>query len=213
MSVIQGVIGAGISASSNMPDGLPAAPRMGRQGQVITAHMQGRMAEAARRGTLYYGSNGATPSVTTVALATTYTGLCLYNPANSGKNLLLEQVGYSFLVAFPAAATIGLLAGYAAAGIVTASAAASPGASCKLDGAVGVGRCALSATLVGTPYLYQVFGEGLTGAITTAPQGGRIVQMEGHPVIPPGGYVAIYTSTVSGAGSLAASFLWQEEPI
>jgi hypothetical protein len=213
MSVIQGVVGAGNSASTNMPDGLPVAPRVGGQGEMITAPLHGRMYEAARRGKLFYGSNGATPSVTTVALATTYTGLCLYNPANSGKNLLLEQVGYSFLVAFPAAATIGLLAGYAAAGIVTASAAASPGAACNLGGAVGVGRAALSATLVGTPYLYQVFGEGLTGAITTTPQGMHIVDMQGHPIIPPGGYVAIYTSTVSGAASLAASFLWQEEPI
>lgn len=213
MSVIQGVVGAGNGAATNYPDGLPIAPRIGGQGEVITQHLHGRLAEVARRGKLFYGSNGAVPSVTTVALATTYTGLCLYNPANSGKNLLLEQVGYSFLVAFPAAATIGLLAGYAAAGIATASAAASPGASSKLDGTVGAGRCALSATLVGTPYLYQVFGEGLTAAITTAPQGTHLIDMQGHPIIPPGGYVAIYTSTVSGAASLAASFLWTEEPI
>ena len=210
MALIHGVVNAG-NSTSNQPDGTPMAPRLGGQGDVIVQQLHGRLYEAAKRGKLFYGSNGAVPSVSTVALATTYTGLCLYNPAASGKNLVVEKVGYSFLVAFPAAATIGLLGGYSAAGIVTASAAASPGASTMLGGGAGVGKCALSATLVGTPYLLTVFGEGLTAAITTHPQGVHWHDMEGGIIIPPGGYVATYTSTVSGAASMAASFLWQEE--
>jgi hypothetical protein len=37
--------------------------------------------------------------------------------------------------------------------------------------------------------------------------------MEGSVILPPGAYAAIYTSTVSGAGSLAASFQWEEIPL
>lgn len=176
---------------------------------VATIH--GRLYEATYRKKLFYGSNGATPSVTTVALATTYTGLCLYNPAGTNVNLVVEKVGYSFLVAFPAAATIGLLAGYAAAGIETKTAAASPGAACFMGhAAVPAGACAKAVTLVGTPYLHTVFGAGLTGAITTAPQNLTVVDMAGSLILPPGAYCAIYTSTVSGAAALAASFLWSE---
>lgn len=213
MSLIHGVVNQGNSTSSNLTDGSPVAPRIGGQGEMIVSQLHGRLHELSRRGKLFYGSSGAVPTVTTVALATTYTGLCLYNPAGSNKDLIVEALGYSFLVAFPAAATIGLLGGYAAAGITTASAAASPGASTNLRGAGGVGRCALSATLVGTPYLLEVFGEGLTAAITTVPQGMHVIDLQGKWIVPPGGYVATYTSTVSGAASMAASFLWSEEPV
>lgn len=170
--------------------------------------------EATYRDATFFGSNGATPSVTTVGLATTYTGLCLYNPAGTGVNLAVSNVGYSFLVAFPAASTIGLMVGYSAAGIVTASAAAFPGASSNIgSGVTAGGKCALSATLVGTPALHTVFGAGLTGAITTTPQNQTIFDMGGSLILPPGAYAAIYTSTASGAASLAASFQWEEVPV
>jgi len=202
------------NGSTNQPTGQPVPLRAGGQGELIVQQVHGKLFENAVRGKLFYGSNGATPSVTTVALATTYTGLCLYNPAASGKNVIVERVGYSFLVAFPAASTIGLLAGYSAAGVVTASAAASPGAPCLIGSSYSpVGRCALSATLVGTPFLHTVLGAGLTGAITTVPQNLTWADLDGSLVLPPGAYTAIYTSTVSGAASLAASFIWAEEPI
>lgn len=207
-----GVVNSG-NATSNLADASPMPMRLGRQGEQIVAQLHGKLAELALRGKLFYGSNGATPSVTTVALATTYTGLALYNPAGSGKNLIVERVGYSFLVAFPAAATIGLMVGSSSAGIVTASAAASPGAPCLIGSAAApVGVCALSATLVGSPKLHSVFGAGLTGAITTTPQNRTWVDMDGSVILAPGAYAAIYTSTVSGAASLAASFVWSEEP-
>jgi hypothetical protein len=206
-------LGTGIVNPVVQADGTTAIQRVGRLGDFIVSELQGRYREQAFRGRIYVGSNGATPSVTTVALATTYTGLALINPAASGVTLSLLKVGYSFLVAFPAAATVGLLAGYAAAGVTTFAAAATDGANTNLNGPRGVGRTALSATLVGTPFLHTVFGAGLTGAITTTPFAQEFVDMEGSMEIPPGGYCAIYTSTVSGAASLAGSFMWAENPL
>lgn len=208
-----GVVNSGNSATAQ-PDGSALPLRVGATGEQIVQQLHGKLYESARRRKLFYGSNGATPTVTTVALATTYTGLLLYNPAGSGVNLVLEKVGLSFLVAFPAAATIGLLAGYLSTGIVTASAAASPGAPALIgSSAAPAGRCALSATLVGTPFLAMVLGTGLTGAITTTPQVPEFFDIDGAILVPPGGYVGTYTSTVSGAASMAASFHWSEEPI
>lgn len=208
MPTLQGNVGI---ASVN--DGNPASLIFGRRSDALFSELQARYRENAFRGRIFTGSNGATPSVTTVGLATTYTGLALINPANSGVTLSLLKVGYSFLVVFPAAATIGLLAGYAAGGVTTFTAAATDGANTNLNGARGLGRAALSATLVGTPYLHTVFGSGLTGAITTVPDIQQLVDMEGSMEIPPGGYCAIYTSTVSGAASLAGSFMWAENPL
>jgi len=180
-----------------------------------TALINGRLYEAAYRKRLYFGSNGAVPVVTTVALATTYTGLALRNPATSSRLLVLERVGYSFNVAFAAASTIGLMGGYLAAGITAGIVAAEfPGAPTYVgDTSTPSGVCAKGATLVGTPALLQVFGNGLTGAITTDPGKPYIVDIDGAIIIPPGGWVAMYTSTASGAASMAASFLWSEAPL
>jgi len=204
-----------VGVQQNNDGTIPITARGDRQGATVVSELHPRDFEQTFRQNRFYGSNGATPSITTVALATTYTGLCLYNPAGSGVNCAIDKVGYSFIVAFPAGATIGLLVGYSVAGIVTASAAASPGASSFIgQGRSPQCRCALSATLVGTPFLHTVFASGLTGAITTVPfvpEG--LVDMNGSVVLPPGGYAAIYTSTVSGAAALAGSFSWEETAI
>ncbi len=209
MAQLQTIVG-----QQNNPDSANAITnRGGHQGDLIISELHGRYYETNYRKNKFYGSSGATPTVTTVALATTYTGLCLYNPAGSSVNLVLDKVGISFLVVFPAASTVGLLVGYAPAGITTASAAASPGAQSFIGGGAGQGKCALSATLVGTPYLHTVFGSGLTGAITTVPDTMELYDLEGSIILPPGAYCAIYTSTISGAASLAASFQWEEVPL
>lgn len=188
--------------------------RSGKMGDLVASHLNPEYYENTYWGRKFYGSNGAVPSVTSLGLATAYTGLCLYNPAGSGVNLVVDKVGYSFLVAFPAAATIGLMVGYTAAGVVTAVAAASPGASSLIGPASTTpqGKCALSATLPIAPTVHTIFGEGLTGAITTLPENLNIVDLQGSLIIAPGGFVAIYTSTISGAASLAASFQWSEQP-
>lgn len=209
MALLQGAVGV-----QNAPEGgNPITARMGRQGDLITGELHGRYREAAFRRSIFVGSNGATPTVTTVALATTYTGLALINPAGSTVNLSVLKCGISFLVVFPAASTIGLMTGYSTTGTTTFSAAATDGLNTVFPGQRGQGRAALSATLVGTPQLHTVFGSGLTGAITTTPTQWALYDVEGSLEIPPGGYAAIYTSTVSGAASLCASFMWEEIPI
>jgi hypothetical protein len=208
--LMQGIVG-----QQNNPDSAtPVIFRSGKQGDLSVSELHGRYYESNYRKNKFYGSNGATPSVTTVALATTYTGLCLLNPAGSNVNVVIDKVGYSFLVAFPAAATIGLMVGFNPAGVTTYSAAASSGSASMIGaGNTPAARCALSATLPTAPTLHTVFGTGYTGAITTTPQTMQIVDLEGSVILTPGAYAAIYTSTVSGAASLAGSFQWEEVPV
>ena len=206
MALLQGQVGVQNAAEG----GNPITARMGRGGDLITSELNGRYREAAFRRSIFVGSNGATPTVTTVALATTYTGLALINPANSTVNLSVLKVGLSFLVVFPAVSTVGIMTGYSPLGTTTFSAAATDGLNTVFPGQRGQGRAALSATLVGTPQLHTVVGSGLTGAVTTAPTGFALYDLEGSLEIPPGGYAAIYTSTVCGAAGMCASFMWDE---
>ena len=203
-----------IVGSQAAQDGQVIQGRGDRQGGQLVSELHGRYTEQAYRRNIFVGSNGATPTVTTVALATTYTGLALINPINSNVNVSLLKVGYSFIVVFPAVATVGLMGGYSPLGTTTFSVAATNGLQTYLTlSNTAKAQCALSATLVGTPQLLQVFGSGLTGAATTNPFIQQVVDMEGSVVIPPGGYVAMYTSTVCGAAGMAASFMWEEIPV
>lgn len=190
-------------------DGTVNPARSDKTGSLVVTNGHGRYTEPALRGTIFSGSIAG--QVTTVGLATTYTGLCLSNPLGSPVNLVLNKVGYSFIVAFAAGAHLGLMTGYNASSNVTHTAAVTP--RCQLFTGLGggVGLLDSSATLPTAPTLNLVFGSGLTGAITTTPFGlGDTVDLEGSIVLSPGSYCAFYTSTASGAAAGAFSFQWEE---
>lgn len=203
--IVEGAVGA-----QALFDGAKTQARFDRLGGVLVSELRGRYAEQAFRGNLYSGS--VVGQVTTVGLATTYTGLCLSNPIGSGINLEVLKVGYSFIVAFAAGAHVGLMTGYNSSTNVTHSVAVTP-RSRKFVGAAGSGAGLLdsSATLPTAPTVDQIFGSGDTGAITTTPFGpSGYFDLEGSLILPAGAYCAFYTSTASGAAGGAFSFLWAE---
>lgn len=191
-------------------DGGQVNLRAGKQGDVIVSELHGRYYETTYRKA---GFNGAiTGQVTTVGLATTYTGLCLSNPIGSSVNLVLNKVGYAFIVAFAAGATVGLMTGFNSGTNVTHTTPVTP-RNQFLNGASGSGLLDSSATLPTAPTLNTVLAAGLTGAITVATLVQGFADLEGSIIVPPGGYVAFYTSTVSGAAGGAFSFGWEEVPV
>jgi hypothetical protein len=183
--------------------------RGGRQGDQIVSELHGRYYEQAYRQNMFSGA--AVGLTTTVGTATTYTGLVLTNPIGSGVNLVPNKLGLAFLVAFAAASAIGLMRGYSATTAVVQTTPVTP--SNTLTGAnSGKGLLASSATLPVTPTIVQIMEAGLTGAITTTVNSVSLFDLEGSIAIPPGGFLAIYTSTASGAASMAASMQWEEVP-
>jgi hypothetical protein len=182
--------------------------RQGRTGEAIVSQLNGAYYERAGRGGIFTVANQAAVT-TTIALATTYTGLCLTNDAGSGVNLVLLRAGFGLSVAPAAIAPIGLMGGLgtvthttpiAAASIRTTKigAAGTHSSSTKVDG----------AATIPTPTLLEVLYGGFTAAALPSPsQAG--VPIDGRIVIPPGAFVAIYTLTVCvGLGF----FQWSEEP-
>ncbi len=182
--------------TTKVPDGVPTTVvRVGNELEAITSQMNGRLWELAKRGQLFFACSQAA-TTTTVALNSTYTGLCLSNPAASGKILQPHRVGIALSVAPAAEATISLAGGYAAAGIVTHS---TPlvvyNTKLGTSAASAVAKADAAATLVGTELdIMPLLGSGETGAETFGP---GLFNIDGAVCIPPGAYVFIETLTVA----------------
>lgn len=190
----------------NAADGSSLPIRQGHTGEIIIQQLNGRYFEAMARGNLFSAANQAAQAVS-VALATAYTGLCLYNPVNSGKILVPLKVKYALSVAPAAIATIGLISGFAATGGVTAETTPLTARSTQVgNDARPVGR-ALSAATIVTPVWMQQLQDGFTAAALPGPT--ILTDLEGVFGILPGGFIAVGALTaVTGLGSI----VWQELP-
>jgi hypothetical protein len=197
----------GVVGPTAQSDGMTPGIRLGRSAEVIVDELHGRYYETTYRKAMYSGS--ILGQVTTVGLATTYTGLVLANPPGSSVNLVLNKVGVGFLVAFAAAAAVGIMTGFSTTALTGVTAVTTRS---QLFNGAGPGQGVLAnvATLPIAPTINTIFGAGLTGAITTVPAVFGLFDLEGSIILPPGGYAAIYTSTASGAASMAASMQWEE---
>jgi hypothetical protein len=155
----------------------------------------------------YVGGNAGPAGITTtVAFATTYTGLVLSNPIGSGVYLSLNHVAASFSVVFPAAASIGIMVGYSAVTDVVHTTPLTTGRSAKIGTTTTPkGKLDSSATLPTTPTLARCFGSVLASTV-----GSYDVDMHSGLMLIPGAYAAIYTSTISGAAALTATLNWDE---
>lgn len=202
MTVMQGVVGSGFSASSNLPTGLNIAPRLGTQGEMITSNLMGRFYESAARGTLFSVANQGAVT-TTAALATTFTGLAIANPSTSGKNLVIRRFMCA-QVAVGAASAVGIMVGSgAAAGSLTVRPA-------KVGQPLNSVTTASAGATIATPVLERIYGQ--VGSLATTGYGltpGLVVDVDGDLIIPPGYYAASYT-TVATTTSLVFGFVWDE---
>src|SRR5512147_2521830 len=67
---------------------------LGPHAEGLISQLEARYRMAVRNGRVYFAANQATQAIS-VALTTTYTGLCVYNPVTSKKNLSILQVSFS----------------------------------------------------------------------------------------------------------------------
>lgn len=198
---------AGGPSGLNQPDGVRGEIlRIGKQMDLIVTQLHGELHELASRGLLFYAASQAA-TTTTIALATTYTGLCLSNPAGNTKNLTPRMLGVALSVAPAGIATIALGGGYAAAGVVTHTTALTPG-NCQLGNSdAPTAKADGAATLVGTPVVMMPLENGFTAGALYPGRG--TFNLAGAPSIKPGGYIFVYTLTVA-IGLFGV--WWTEEP-
>lgn len=167
--------------------------------------------ELAYRGKVFQASNQAA-TTTTVGLATTYTGLCISNPIGSSVNLVMLQFGIAVVGAPAALSAIGLLGGYATTGVTAHTTPLVPLSTfMNTTVATGQAKADSAATIVGTPVVLMGLGvtpiTGATAQVINPSVILNVYDFKGAFVLPPGAYIAAYTSTVL---SVIASMTWAE---
>ena len=200
----------GAATGLKTPDGIVSnIERIGNQNDRIVSQLHGKMYEQTQRLNMFFAANQAAQAVS-VALTTTYTGLCLSNPAGNTKNLVPRQVSIGVSVHQVALAAMGIQGGYVLAGVVTHTAVLTP-YSCMLgNGQSATGKADSQCTTVGTPLVIMPFVS--TDIITTGTpnKGGGVVDLDGSIIIPPGAWVAIYALTaITGLFGIT----WEEVPV
>ena len=188
---ITGAVGS-VNALRTMTDGSLAVSNAG-----------GNLSEAARAGRLFSVCN-QTNVTTTAALATTWTGLGVGNPATSGKDYVFHEFGWAQEIVFNTEGVVGLMVatvGNMAQDIVP---------RCAKYGYATTVALTDNAATPGTPILIRVCGSTMEGAITTAPSlNPNIYKIEGSIVIPPGYALLTYTFAVQTT-SIQFHFVWEE---
>jgi len=183
-------------------------PGLGQLDQLggLGVNAVGRNANAALNKKMFVGANQAGATLSN-GLAPTYTGLCLSNPAASGKNLYLGRVTGAFVVAPAAFIGVGLIQGFAAGGVTAHTTPVTPTPVLIGDATVPVGKVDAACTIVGTPSWLK----WLWANSATAGSGVFTMDLEGAVVIPPGGYVAVGTLLAVGpTAGFIGSFEWIE---
>lgn len=159
--------------------------------------------DAALEGRLFSVAN-QTNVTTTAALATTWTGLGVGNPATSGKDYVFHEFGWAQQVVMNTEGNFGLMVatvGDMAAAITARSAKWGAGSTNAL--------CDNGAT-IGTPILIRQFGSSMEGAISTVPSlGGNIYNIDGSIIIPPGYALLTYTFAIQ-TSSVLFHYVWEE---
>ena len=205
---IQTIVGGNAAAATGT---FPVNIRAGANGELITGAAHGDYYESAVRNKVFAGSN-LTGVTTSAAFATTHTGCCLSNPIGSTVNLAVRRVKYGITTAQTAALVFGLQTGYSAATNVTHTTPLVV-ASNFVGQPAGTGLLDAASTLPVAPTRLILLDTILTGAITTTVIGGNQYDLQDNIIIPPGGYVATYTSVASVATSMVFGFVWEEVPV
>jgi len=215
--IIQGQVGP-LATTASISSGTQTVARYGNMGDQIVSELHGRYYEAAYRKSLFSGATQAViATATSAGLGTSLTGLpVLYNPIGNSFNLVLTKVGYAFLIAQPTAASIiGIATGFNATTALSGTLTSVTPKNRFVNGPAPTGQMYFSAaiTLPTAATLDTVLGVMDTGAITVATSVPSFYDFEGGIILPPGGYVHLYTSAASAASSLLASFTWEEVPV
>lgn len=186
-------------------DGTNTPPRAGRTGDLIVTELHGRYFEQMRSGRSWSAANQAAQALS-AALATTYTGLLIYNPLNSGKLVVPLKCKFSQSAAPATFPVIGLLGGWAATGGVSAFTTRITAQSNQIGNSATPAAVVLSAATIVTPtYIASFYDSGATGILPTSSN--PLIDLEGLFGILPGGFLAFSSPTVATGWGF---FSWEE---
>lgn len=207
MSLLQGVNSA---AQTNPKTATPVTSRFGSGGEVMIGELRGRYAQSTMDGYRYSVATQAV-ATTTVGLATTYTGLVIANPVNSGMKMVLDKVSLmQSVIQSVQPEAFALAVGFNATTNVTLTTPATPQSNLVGSGLTSLAKAATSATLPTAPLYFSFVND--TGSATTD-TGGGIFDLEGSVVLLPGAYALWVTPGQASVAGMWFSFQWEEVPL
>lgn len=200
----QGQVGPAVASDGNTPP-----IRLGRSGEVVVQELHGRYYETAKRGGLFFASVAA---VALTSLNATATGLILWNPNNSGVNLVLQKAMVQVIVTSASMTSVGFAYGVQAVVPTSVTAVAAVG-SCYVSNSAGNVKAYSAATVAVAPTLLASFAHN-TAAIATTGVDGLVTDFEGSLIVP-SGYVLCLNAggAASAASAVNATVFWEEVPV
>lgn len=197
----------------NLSDGNTALPRLDASGAAVVQQLHGRWYESAKRGNVYHATtakSGVAPGTDTGTTA----AFALYNPAGSGKDLVILRI------------TMGYISGTLGAGTVFACmntdirAAASTGTAISVVSGYAAssasnqnaGRPLTTATLPAAPtIMYPVFNLQASLASTAVAPYTMADLPDGAIIVSPGCTFSLEGVTASGSTPLVVfGCTWEE---
>jgi len=206
---IQGTVGP----PSALPVGALANIRMGAGGERISSCLRGKYYEATRRGQVF---NACTTAATTwtVGLATTYTGLMLYNPSST-VNLELLSYGIALTtVQTTGNSTFGLALGTITPALYKAMTITNLVTNSSLAGSglASQGVALTAATPLSPAPLYaETMGNFNYSSVADANGNLQTVDLGGRYVLQANTYALVVVSVRLQVGF--ASLTWAEVPV
>jgi hypothetical protein len=225
--VVQGQVGPVVAADSTSP-----SFRQGRSGEQVMTELHGRFYEQNFRSVLF----SAGMSTTSISNATFTVGgigasttpvVGVWNPAASSVNLVLLQASVTVSQTALQATGFGGFVWCMSTGNggLTLGAAPLNRKSLALSGSSAKDLSGVALTGI-TNALVARFGSSLGGGSAigaaflatqagaqTVQAAGNVENLDGSIIVPPGGVVALLTSTTGVAHSAASCLIWEEVPI
>lgn len=198
-------------------DGSITIARGDKQGNACVSEVNPRYYENAYRGNVFSGGNTAFAALT--AVGTTVTGLTLFNPTGSGKNLVVMDVTVAFTpVTLATVAVTAVLAGVAQATTPTGLSTLTPGPNLVGTASTPVAKLYSAATIAASPTIMRVVGNWQSTVLTTS--GGATAsssllkdEVAGAVVVAPGALICLAGIGTVADATVAASITWLELPV
>lgn len=199
------MISEGQAGPRIIADGGYSELRLSRDATLIVGDGHARFREAVARGNCYLAANQSGSAVTN--LNSTATGLILSNPAGSGVNLDLWEIGFAATAAPGAATTLQLAANVNPLAAATTHTSALVVRNCLLGGPTRSAAFAdSSATLPASPVaILNLASPALAASEITPPT--MVFDVSGKVIVGPGCTISLSAlAAVTGV----AHFIWEE---
>jgi hypothetical protein len=200
----------GLVGKQSYGDGSQASVRQGRTGELIVQEYHAPLFQVTKEGGVFKAVTGVAGVAPGTALGAT-AGFALYNPANSGVNLVILSAKLAYI-----SGTLGAGALYWALNNAAAQAAPTGTAITPLNAnsstASAAAKAFTTATLPASPVAFDLFCSLAPLLATTAVQPFVVEQdIKGGIIVLPGNILSLQAVATAGTAPLVAySVTWEE---